>query len=442
MRKFIAVFFVLCFTLSQTVYAAEYTPLGAEAGGNATGEIPPWTGIKGLTCPEGWEPGDYLPNPYSEEKPLFRIDHTNVDKYSDKLSPGQVARLKKAHHLYMDIYSTHRNFEMPEAYLAATQKNINTTYLDENNIMQGYNGGVPFPFPKNGLEAAWNTKRAWNGPDFISRDGCSRIVSPKGRVKKTTSIVKCIIMDENFRVEGEKIPNPRAFAAMILIYYTSPADQEGNAGLAVSFIDDDKKGQMWAYMPALRRVRRIPATDTGFQMGGETIDGEIGTGIAAPINDWNWKLLGKQEKYVPANNYEMWKIDAKDKEELTTWGIRPELMRYELHRVWVLEATPNEKTKNHPYGRKVAYLDEDTWNMTLDDRYDRRGNLWRMGETAQNYRYCDRYRNQTSVIFVNLETGRYEMGGGCRTKDSKMSIINIGLKPDEFTPQVLKKMGR
>ena len=442
MRKFSLVFFAFCFMLTHMAYAVEYTPIGAEAGGNATGDIPPWTGIKGLTCPEGWAQGDYLPSPYADEKPLFRIDHTNVEKYKKRLSPGQVARLKKAHHLFMDIYPSHRNFEMPEAYLAATQKNIKTTTLDEKNIMQGYNGGVPFPFPKNGREAAWNTKRAWTGPDLIARDGCSRIVSPKGRIKKTKNISKIIIMDEDFRLEGEKVPNPQAFAAMVLVYTTFPADQEGSAGLIVSFIDDDKKDQMWAYMPALRRVRRIPAVDTGFQMGGESIDNDMITGISAPINDWNWKLLGKEEKYILANNYEMWKIDATDKEELTKWGIRPELLRYELHRVWVLEATPNEKTKNHPYGRKVAYLDEDTWNMTLDDRYDRRGNLWRMGEAAQNYRYCDKYRDQAALIMVNLETGRYEIAGGCRTKDSKMYIIDIGLKPAEFTPQALKKMGR
>ncbi len=445
MKKSIAGMFVLCFVLTsfcQYGHAGEFTRIGAEKGGNETGDIPPYTGSKGLKCPDGWEPGDYLPNPYADEKVLFRIDHTNVGKYKDKLTPGQVARLKKAHHLYMNIYPSHRNFEMPEVYLAASEKNVNTARLDDKNVLQDYNGGVPFPYPKNGLEAAWNTKSAWGGPDFIATGGCTRTVSPKGKVKKTMSDTKCIIMDKNFRLQGEDIPNPDEISSMLIMVMTYPPDQEGTSGLVISYVDDNRKANAWMYMPALRRVRRVPSTDSGFQMDGETIDAEIGVGISAPINDWNWKLIGKEEKYILANNFEMWKVDAKDSDELVTWGINPELLRYELHRVWVIEATPTEATKNHPYGKKVGYFDEDTWNMTLDDRYDRRGNLWRMGESAQNYRYCDQYRNQASVIMVNLETGRYEVSGGCRTKNSKMSIINVGLKQKEFTPQVLKKLGR
>jgi len=61
---------------TQTVLAVETTPAGAEAGPNATGEITAWVGSEGLTCPADYEPGDFMADPYGDEKPLYRIDHS------------------------------------------------------------------------------------------------------------------------------------------------------------------------------------------------------------------------------------------------------------------------------------------------------------------------------------------------------------------------------
>ena len=81
----------------------EYTRIGAIAGGNDTGEIGPFEGDKGLECPADYKAGQFLPNPYKDEKPLFLIDHTNVDQYKERLSPGQIARLKKNKFYYMTV---------------------------------------------------------------------------------------------------------------------------------------------------------------------------------------------------------------------------------------------------------------------------------------------------------------------------------------------------
>ncbi len=443
MKKFIIgifIFSLIIVTGYGSLHAGNLTRIGAEADGNTTGEIPGYEGSMGLKCPEGLKGYEYHPNPYADEKELFRIDHTNVDKYTDRLTPGQIARLKKAHHLYMKIYPTRRNFELPDEYLAATEKNIDSVTMDENYNLIGYNGGVPFPKPKNGIEAVWNLKKTWGGPDFEVVQ-TSRLVSAKGKVKKTVQYVKSIYMEKNGRIFGEDIANPDMINAKIMAVTLFPPDEKGTAGFAAVPIDDTEKPKGWLYVPALRRVRRVPSQDTGYTTD-ETVDGDIVTGIGDQIGNWNWKLIGKQEKYVLANNYDIWQVDAKDKEELVPWGINPELLRYELHRVWVIEATSNEKTKNHPYSKKVGYLDEDTWALTLDDRYDRRGNLWRMGESAQLYRYCDKYREQIAFVFVNLESGRYVVRGGDRKKDSTMMKIDIGLKPKEFTTQALKTVGR
>ena len=66
MRTRIACILVLSVALTASYAPAsteevKYTRFGAEAGGNATGEIPPFEGNKGLKCPDDYEKGDYLP---------------------------------------------------------------------------------------------------------------------------------------------------------------------------------------------------------------------------------------------------------------------------------------------------------------------------------------------------------------------------------------------
>ena len=58
--------------------------------------------------------------------------------------------------------------------------------------------------------------------------------------------------------------------------------------------------------------------------------------------------------------------------------LNSDLIRYELHRVWVVEATVTAGQR-HVYAKRVFYLDEDSWTILVTDKYDGSGNLWRVG---------------------------------------------------------------
>jgi len=355
----IAVILALCLTVmlsGEVTGADEHTRFGAEAGGNSSGEIPAFEGAQGLICPQDYRKGEYLPNPYREEKVLLRIDHTNVDKYQERLSPGQVARLKMNESFYMNVYPTHRNFGHPEKYYQAIEKNRETCTLDQEGVLRGFNGGIPFPYPKNGLEAIWNDNKPWAGDDLIT-DDCRRVVSPLGGIRKMRMTTKIMAFDET-RL-GSKVPNPDRVSMKVISTYTYPGDREGEASLAVSYIDDNKEQDIWVYIPALRRVRRAPTLQGGAQLDGEWTADEIGFGFRDTASDWHWRLVTKKEMYVPANNYEMWKLNARDEEECFAGDINPERLRYELHRVWVVEGIPAEEDLDHPYSKRVEYYDED-----------------------------------------------------------------------------------
>ena len=97
---------------------------------------------------------------------------------------------------------------------------------------------------------------------------------------------------------------------------------------------------------------------------------------------------------------------------------------------------------DHPYSKRVGYYDEDTWQPAVADRYDKRGNLWRMLELYTSYDYCQKFRIVPAIIYLNLESGRYELSGGCRTEETITAVYDTGLDPAEFSVQALRKAGR
>lgn len=422
---------------SITAFSADFTMPGSDPGPNASGEIPAYTGNKGLACPADYEAGNYLASPYRDEKPLLRIDHTNVAEHESRLSAGQIARIKKNENFYMNVYPTHRHFQFPAEVYAAIDKNMQTCTLTNENELQGYNGSVAFPNPENGIQAAWNIKRFYSGEDAYTAD-TRRLVSPSGRIRKEIQFTKAINLDEN-RISTQ-LPNPDKVATKILSLYTYPADKDGG-GVLIHQYTDDRPDDTWLYLPSLRRVRRAPTLDYGAQIDGESTMDEMGAFFRGRINDWNWKVIGKKELYVAANNYDMWKVGTPDKEECLAGDINPTSLRYELRRVWVVEATAKEGI-DHPYSKRVIYADEDSWYAMVGDNYDKRGNLWRMSEFYTYYNYCTQLRVIHGMLYLNLESGRYEMFGGGLNEDSKATISNSGMKPSEFTQQALRRIGR
>ncbi|HBO94453.1 MAG TPA: DUF1329 domain-containing protein, partial [Gammaproteobacteria bacterium] len=92
----------------------ELTPSGAEVAGNADGTIPKWDGgMKGN--PDCYKGGEFLCNPFPNDKPKFTITAQNLDQYKDKLSPGQIAMFEKYPDTYrMPVYETRRPYAMPD----------------------------------------------------------------------------------------------------------------------------------------------------------------------------------------------------------------------------------------------------------------------------------------------------------------------------------------
>ena len=121
--------------------------------------------------------------------------------------------------------------------------------------------------------------------------------------------------------------------------------------------------------------------------------------------------------------------------------INPDLLRYELHRVWVVEARLKPDAK-HIYSRRVFYLDEDSWQAATSDSYDLTGKLWRTAEAhAVNY-YEVPVLWATLHTYYDLHSGRYLVDGLDNAPDAFIGLLHgknfgklmVRVSPDPTRP--------
>ncbi|MBU2072631.1 MAG: DUF1329 domain-containing protein [Gammaproteobacteria bacterium] len=418
----------------------DLTPLGAEKAANADGSIPAWTG--GITAaPAGYTPGMHHLNPFADDKVLFTIDKSNVEQYKSLLSPGQINLFELYPDTFkMNVYQTRRTASYPQYVYDAT-KNIAT----QAELVEGGNGiinaaiGVPFPIPQNGLEAIWNHLLRYRGV-AASRNG--------GQAAPTATGAYTVIgFDEQIMFKYSE-PNATAEALTaenILFRFkqgvTSPARLAGTALLVHETMDQVKTPrQAWTYNTGQRRVRRAP--NVAYDAPGTASDGLRTTDDFDMFNGspdrYNWQLKGKQEMYIAYNDYKLHSNDVKYADLLQAGHINPDYVRWEKHRVWVVEATLKDGTR-HVYGKRVFYIDEDSWQIHVADLYDNRMELYRVA-FAHGLNYYEVPTHWSTLeVYHDLNSRRYIAIG--LDNEDKMYDFSVQLSDADFTPAALRREG-
>ena len=414
------------------------SPLGAEKAGNAAGTIPAWDG--GLTkAVPGYKEGQYYPDPFAADKPLFTIDGKSADKYKDQLTAGQMAMLKKYPTYKMVVYPTRRSAAAPEGHYRETRECAAKAKLAPGgNGVTGCTGGVPFPIPKDGNEAIWNALLRYRG-DTFAMHWSQAAVTRTGDY----ALVK-FEYEYDFSYGNLSKPLAQRENNKILNYVqntTAPARLAGQILLVHETVDQTKEPRSaWTYNPGQRRVRLAP--NVAYDNPGTAADGlrtndDFGMYNGA-TDRYNWKLVGKREMYMPYNSYRLSDPKLKYADILKAGHINQDIPRYELHRVWVVEATLKPGT-SHIYSRRVFFLDEDSWAILASDKYDGRGELWRYSEQHVENWYNVPMLFGTVEVHNDLQSGRY-IAMGLRSEETKI-YEPIKRSPADYTPAALRGMG-
>ena len=414
------------------------TPLGAERAGNKEGTIPAWTGGYS-TVPAGYKSGDARPDPFGNEKAVISITAKNMDQYADKLSDGIKALLKKYPDSYrVDVYPTHRTANAPQWVYDNTFKNATRAKTKDGGVhIEGAYGGIPFPIPQTGAEIMWNNALMWTG-DTVQLNFHNYLTTADG--KRTAITRGQVYWQYPYYFKEGSLESFNGMYARAILFQSEPAFKAGESLLIHYFTD--KSQQAWQYLAGQRRVRRAPTvaydTPNDITSGVENYD-EIQV-FNGDFDRYNLKVVGKRELFVPYNTMKVHL--ASNDERLGTKHLNPDFVRWELHRVWVVEATLAEG-KRHVMPHRIFYLDEDTWGAVLADGWDAQGQLWRTNMGLPTVIPEGPFvHTKMSYTSTNHLTGAYVVSGTADYKGGPFWGL-VARKPDSaFTPDALAAAGR
>ena len=372
-------------------------------------------------------------------KPLYVITQANLKEHESKLSDGHKALFKTYPDYKMIVFPSYRNAFFPDEILKATVANASAASLTGTDEIKGAKLGFPFPIPQTGAEPLWNHKLKFRG-SAVKRFNNQAIVKPDGTYK-----ISKLVEDVKFKYANLKEPAemqtgglfayylqevlepPRVAGQVILVHETA-----GNPGLTRN---------AWIYSPGLARVNRAP--DVGYDnpsigSDGEQFNDQIDVFNGA-LDRFDWKLVGKKDVLIPYNSWMLNSPTFKYKDVIRPGHINQDLARYELHRVWIVEATLRSGQR-HRFGKRRFYLDEDSWALALVDCYDNRGELWKVQEAhLLTIPFIPTVSGIPETIY-DLQSKRYFVT--TMTNEDAISDFEVKYEDSMFTPSALQKKAR
>lgn len=408
---------------------------GAIKEGNSSGTIPAWTG--GLNAPPpNWDKKRGYTDPFSSEKPLFTITKENSSKYSKHLTNGQAALLKSVKNFRMPVYASHRTTVLPTEIISDVVNEVGKAKIVSHSIVGRNVSHIPFPTPKTGEQAIYNFLMRYLGNGY-EREYSWFPVRPGKKYYRVG------FRDKGVMAQGMK-PSQVAKGLNYAFYanFTAPSTLVGTVYLVHDFVDTMKNRRAaWIYSAGARRVRRAP--DLEYDNIADGTEGMRTTDQYNAFNGatdrYNWRLVGRKEFYVPYNTYKITDKKYKYSDVISDGTVNADLMRYELHRVWVVEATLKSDSK-HIYGKRVFYLDEDSWSILGEDSYDIRGSLWRVGIHGLIQAYDKLVPWPNILMWHDLTNGNY-LVTHLDNEVKKPIKFDINERWSNFQPDALRRRG-
>lgn len=415
----------------------DLTPLGGERAGNAAGSIPAWQG--GLAQPPAaYRPGMHHPDPYVGDAPLYRVDSQNLAQHQAQLPAGLQALLENNPEYFLRVYPTRRSAAAPQRIYDASRFNaLNAELISGGNGVAGVAAGIPFPLPQDGQQAIWNHIMRYRGEQIGMHTNQVAVLS-----NGAYNLVK--LERELYFLYGRAGVSPQDLDNTLFYYkyrVVAPAKLAGSALVVQETLDQVLAiRKAWRFNRGERRVRRLPMLaydslqpDSNGLATADQVDAYNG----AP-DRYQWQLLGKREMLVPYNSYAVHQRGIPYERILQRNTLNPELLRYELHRVWLVEAELR-KGFSHPYAKRRFYLDEDSWQILAVDLYDKNGELSGLQESHPISYYEVPMFGSTLETIYDFKGNRYFADG----LDNNEPMYDFGaeLGPRDFTPQALRREG-
>jgi len=333
------------------------------------------------------------------------LDKTNWEK-AEGLLPGEIIGWVKKGDFVIEIgeltYKL-RDYLPPHA-LQASRENMGKYVLDENDwIVEKDTGkrgqhivGHPFPQidpegPKAGEKIVYNFfYTGYVGGSFIAYLHVDYL-RRSGYIRTTHGEMHNLVMLGNPKSVAR--PNPDHMEKYTLFVANSPYDIAGSAVMTWRYLDPQKQDNTFAFVPAIRRVRRMSSANRSDAMFGSDGAVDDAGGYDGKVTAMEWKILRKQEALAPFPSAAPGRL-VKGEEggwlssediEVTVYGYEKEGWQgaqwAPVNWLWVkipviiLEMKPKDPYYN--YGIQHLWVQTETWGTVFKTIHDKAGEYWK-----------------------------------------------------------------
>jgi hypothetical protein len=293
-----------------------------------------------------------------------------------------------------------------DSYKAATEKFKGQATIAADGAIENYTSGLPFDPEKfqagnkdDGWKAVWNWTFRWQNSglkinevhwvwvraggdhanhDVMKADGgkykeyyqgggsFERVLA--GPYQRVIMSHRADLADTDYKMDGgkgfAKDTNFREYTG-----FTSPFDIAGTAFLILRYDDPRKADDSWAYIPSLRRVRRISVEVKSDSLLGTDHTLEDFYGFNGRPLEHTWEYVGTANLLAVARsrNTDTIYYGPNGWAPLDDWALR---------KTDVMRMTPTRA--NHPYSTKFLYTDRQSGECFYANAFDKAGQLWKV----------------------------------------------------------------
>ena len=353
------------------------------------------------------------------------ITKANIDKVKDLISPGVEWCIN--HGMTMKIVP-YKKVVWDKGYREATEKYSGQVKLaPDGRSLIGHVAGMPFPNidpndPQIALKIMWNFyHRPYRTDDLDLRnfDADTGPVTDSGPMQ----IERHFLLDHlrtlwyTARVYVDPkpvLPNTDGVRSKGSLHpILEPFDLKGVGETSIRYVSADRQDDTWLYLPSLRRVRRLSSAQRSDALFGQDTDVDSYDGYAGQIPWFDWKYLGDKE-IIASFHSEAFPVKycegSADFIFCDTW---------EKRKAYVVEGVA--KLPQYAYGKRLLFIDKETYYIAYTDIFDRSGQLWKVWVNQWSFKrraspsYGDEYPDemsfQPSITMVDMQLSHATKAG-------------------------------
>ena len=314
--------------------------------------------------------------------------------------------------------------ELDPKFIAATKKFSPEVKFDPaTREVTGWKAGIPFPEvsdtdPNAGDKLIWNYYYASPEGSTINNQVSYLYITADKGIDKVLDINFLRYFYKGRLDKGEAVEGDGKSLSNTLIFFKYPYDVRGLSTFTIRY-DTPQLEDNWVYVKSARRTRRLSGSSWMDPIGGsDQLNDDIYVWNARPSWYPKIRLLGKRW-VLAATQAKAIKDESKKgtPDEFPTVDLKAPpywnpVETWQPREVYIIEGTAPAE---HPYGKKVVYMDVAYPRIYFGEIYDKKNEFWKFvlfntaptkGETGIKYLssiqgHTIDFKARHATIFIN-----------------------------------------